>query len=94
MPELDKGGGELFCPPYKIGSQNTPYNLGLKSFYRPFCLFIDVGIDFQVQYAFLAVQYGFGRTSNQPIKSIVFIWRDNNMLLLTESAVHTRKYLL
>ena len=29
MPELDRGGG-LFCPPsYKIGSQNTPYILGL-----------------------------------------------------------------
>ena len=29
MPELDRGEG-LFCPPYKIGSQNTPYKLGLK----------------------------------------------------------------
>ena len=30
LPELDCGGG-LFCPPprYKIGSQNTPYKLGL-----------------------------------------------------------------
>ena len=28
-PELDLG---LFCPPYKIGSQNTPYKLGLRSF--------------------------------------------------------------
>ena len=27
MPELDQGG--LFCPPYKMGSQNTPYKLGL-----------------------------------------------------------------
>ena len=27
MPELDWG---LFCPPYKISSQNTPYKLGLK----------------------------------------------------------------
>ena len=28
MPELDRGA---FCPPppYKIGSQNTPYKLGL-----------------------------------------------------------------
>ena len=26
MPELDRGG---FAPPYKIGSQNTPYKLGL-----------------------------------------------------------------
>ena len=30
MPELDRGG--LFCPPYKIGSHNTPYKLGLKIF--------------------------------------------------------------
>ena len=29
MPELDRGGGGLFAPPYKIGSQNTPYKLGL-----------------------------------------------------------------
>ena len=32
MPELDRG--RLFCsppPPYKIGSQNTPYKLGLNS---------------------------------------------------------------
>ena len=28
MPELDPGEG-LF-PPYKIGSQNSPYNLGLR----------------------------------------------------------------
>ena len=28
MPELDGGA---FPPPYKIGSQNTPYKLGLKS---------------------------------------------------------------
>ena len=28
MPELDGEGG-LFCPPYKLGSQNTPYKLGL-----------------------------------------------------------------
>ena len=28
MPELDWGGG-FFAPPYKIGSQNTPYKLGL-----------------------------------------------------------------
>ena len=27
MPELDRG---LFCPPYKLGSQNTPYKLELK----------------------------------------------------------------
>ena len=27
MPELDPGG--FFAPPYKIGSQNTPYKLGL-----------------------------------------------------------------
>ena len=26
MPELDRGA---FLPPYKIGSQNTPYKLGL-----------------------------------------------------------------
>ena len=26
LPELERG---LFCPPYKIGSQNTPYKLGL-----------------------------------------------------------------
>ena len=26
MPELDRGGG-AFCPPYKMGSQNTPYKL-------------------------------------------------------------------
>ena len=31
MPELDGGGGGgFFAPPYKIGSQNTPYKLGLK----------------------------------------------------------------
>ena len=30
MPELDPGG--LFCPPYKIGSQNTPYKLGLRNY--------------------------------------------------------------
>ena len=30
MPELDQGG--FFAPPpYKLGSQNTPYKLGLKS---------------------------------------------------------------
>ena len=29
MPELNWGGGGLFCPPYNIGSQNTPYKLGL-----------------------------------------------------------------
>ena len=29
MPELDRGGAFL-PPPYKIGSQNTPYKLGLK----------------------------------------------------------------
>ena len=30
VPELDRGGG-LFAPPppYEIGSQNTPYKLGL-----------------------------------------------------------------
>ena len=32
MPELDRGGGGglLFCPPYKVGSQNIPYKPGLK----------------------------------------------------------------
>ena len=30
MPELDGGGGQK-APPYKIGSQNTPYKLGLKA---------------------------------------------------------------
>ena len=30
MPELDQGGAFLPPPPYKIGSQNTPYKLGLK----------------------------------------------------------------
>ena len=29
MPELDWGGGFLLPPPYKIGSQNTPYKSGL-----------------------------------------------------------------
>ena len=29
MPELDGGGGEAFLPPYKMGSQNTPYKSGL-----------------------------------------------------------------
>ena len=29
MQELDRGGG--FPPPYKIGSHNTPYKLGLCS---------------------------------------------------------------
>ena len=29
MPELDRG---LFCPPYKIGCQNTPYKLGLNQY--------------------------------------------------------------
>ena len=31
MPELDRG--ELFAPPptYKLGSQNTPYKLGLNT---------------------------------------------------------------
>ena len=33
MPELDWGGGGLFCPPpYKKGSQNTPYKLGLRGY--------------------------------------------------------------
>ena len=27
MPEFDWGWGGHFCPPYKIGSQNTPYKL-------------------------------------------------------------------
>ena len=27
IPELDRG--DFFAPPYKIGSQNTPYKLGL-----------------------------------------------------------------
>ena len=31
MAELDTGGGGLFCPPCKIGSQNTPYKLGLNN---------------------------------------------------------------
>ena len=31
MPELDRGA---FCPPYKIGSQNTPDKLGLKMICR------------------------------------------------------------
>ena len=31
MPELHGGGG-LLCPLYKIGSQNTPYKLGLNIF--------------------------------------------------------------
>ena len=30
MPELNPGGGGLFCCPYNIGSQNTPYKSGLK----------------------------------------------------------------
>ena len=30
MPELDRGA----FPPYKIGSQNTPYKLGLKCIHR------------------------------------------------------------
>ena len=29
MPELDRGGGAFLPPPYKMGSQNTPYKLGL-----------------------------------------------------------------
>ena len=30
MPELDpRGGGAFAPPPYKIGSQNTPYKLGV-----------------------------------------------------------------
>ena len=30
MPELDRGEGAFLPPPpYKIGSQNTPYDLGL-----------------------------------------------------------------
>ena len=30
MPQLDRGKG-IFAPPlYKLGSQNTPYKLGLK----------------------------------------------------------------
>ena len=29
MPELDQGGGGVICPPYRIGSQNTAYKLGL-----------------------------------------------------------------
>ena len=29
MPELDQGG--YFAPQYKIGSQNTPYKLGLNT---------------------------------------------------------------
>ena len=31
MPKLDlgRGGGGFFALPYKIGSQNTPYKLGL-----------------------------------------------------------------
>ena len=35
MPELDWGGG-AFCPPsqFKIGSQNTPYQLGLIDYTR------------------------------------------------------------
>ena len=37
MTELDGGGGggKLFCPPYRIGSQNTPYKLGSKSVLLP-----------------------------------------------------------
>ena len=31
-PELDRGGG--FAPPNKIGSQNTPYKLGLSTFFQ------------------------------------------------------------
>ena len=31
MSELDLGGEGFFVPPYKIGSQNTPYKLGLIS---------------------------------------------------------------
>ena len=33
MPELDPGGGFFASPPYKIGSQNTPYKLGLTFFW-------------------------------------------------------------
>ena len=29
MPELDRGGGASLSPPYKMGSQNTPYKLEL-----------------------------------------------------------------
>ena len=29
MPELDRGGGFFAPPPYKLGSQNTPYKLRL-----------------------------------------------------------------
>ena len=29
MPELDQGG-RFLASPYKLGSQNTPYKLGLK----------------------------------------------------------------
>ena len=34
MPELDRGGGggAICPPPYKIGSQNTPYKLGLSCY--------------------------------------------------------------
>ena len=36
MPELDRG---LFCPlPYKIGSQNTLYKLGLKESHHAYIL--------------------------------------------------------
>ena len=40
MPELDWGGG-AFCPsPYKIGSQNTPYKLGLMIFTFAYLAFV------------------------------------------------------
>ena len=32
MPELDGEGGFFAPPQYKIGSQNTPYKLGLNSY--------------------------------------------------------------
>ena len=38
--KLDCGGGGLFClPPYKLGSQNTPYKLGL-TIYFPLSKFV------------------------------------------------------
>ena len=45
MPELDRGGFPL---PYKIGSQNTPYKLGLKSNFK--CKYWFIFASFNVFY--------------------------------------------
>ena len=59
MPELDQGG--FFAPPYKIGSQNTPYKLGLRLLKYFTAIFHDrtTEIDILIVWLLLSLLYLF-----------------------------------